>query len=232
MRALPGSESRAPNPGAGAPVSREGLSADQRRRILRATAVLVAKRGYHDTSTELIVRRARVGYTTFYKNFTDKEECFLTLFDTALQRSSAAVAEAFSGAAPERPWAERVAAALARLFELIAADPTTARACLVEALTAGPAVMAHYDRALRELGRILAPGRELAADGADLPPTLEDTLAGGVLWIAYERLIVGEGQRLPAILPEAVQFVLRPYLGEEEAARAAGRCAAASATAA
>lgn len=222
MRALPGRGERAPQ--AGAPVTRANLGADQRRRILRAAAELVAKRGYHDTSTELIVRRARVGYTTFYKNFPDKETCFLTLFDIAFARTSQAVVEAFYDSEDQRPWAERVAASLRTLFTLIASDPAISRACLVEALTAGPAVMARYEKALQQLGRILLPGRELAEQGGELPETLEGTLAGGVLWMAYERLVVGEAERLPAMLPEALQFVLRPYLGEEEAARLAEQC--------
>ena len=40
-----------------------------------------------------------------------------------------------------------------------------------------------------------------------------------MLWSAYQRLIVGEADRIEALLPEAIEFVLRPYLGEAEAAR-------------
>jgi AcrR family transcriptional regulator len=184
----------------------------------------VAKRGYHDTSTELIVRRAKVGYATFYKNFSDKEDCFLTLFDEAFAGASRAVIESFKDEEEQRPWAERVVSALRTLFELIAADPPLSRACLVESLTAGPVVMARYDKTLRELGRILLPGREIAEHGDKLPMTLEDTLAGGILWIAYERLVVGEATKLPGLLPEAVQFVLNPYLGEDEAIDYADQC--------
>lgn len=53
-----------------------------------------------------------------------------------------------------------------------------------------------------------------------------------MFWSAYQRLIVGEADRLPDILPEIAELVLRTYLGQSEASRiardatAAGRQAA------
>ena len=81
MRVLPGQASRLP-PRART-VSREQASADQRERIILAGAALIAKRGFHGTTIELIIRRAKVGYATFYKNFADKEELLLAIFDYA-----------------------------------------------------------------------------------------------------------------------------------------------------
>jgi hypothetical protein len=72
---------------------------------------------------------------------------------------------------------------------------------------------------MKALSPLLRHGRELGPAAAQLPETLEDTLAGGVLWSAYQRLIVGEVDRIEALLPEAIEFVLRPYIGEGEAAR-------------
>ena len=55
-----------------------------------------------------------------------------------------------------------------------------------------------------------------------MPERLEETLAGGVLWVINQRLIAGEAEKLRALLPEALEFLLRPYVGEEVAAREAG----------
>jgi hypothetical protein len=76
-----------------------------------------------------------------------------------------------------------------------------------------------YQQAMSGLTPLLRQGREFVPNAGDLPPTLEDTLAGGLLWSAYQRLIVGEVDRIETLLPEAVIFVLRPYVGEREAAR-------------
>jgi AcrR family transcriptional regulator len=218
VRALPGKDSRQP-PGP-QPVSRDAAAADQRRRVLQATADLVAERGYQATTIEMIVRRAKVGYATFYKNFADKEECFIALFDAALERTVRRVEDAYEREAG--PWPDRVGAALGALFEEIATHPTVARACLVEALTAGPEATARHEEALKRFAPFLRPGRELNPRQAELPETLEDTLAGGVLWVVNQRLVGDEVDQLRALLPETLEFLLRPYVGEEEAAREAG----------
>lgn len=200
-------------------MSRDEASADQRRRILRATAELVAKRGFQGTTSELIVRRARVGYATFYKHFADKEQCLLALFEEVSGRIEARLGEVFEQ--EPGPWPDKAAAVLRTLFAMIAADPVVAKVCLVEMLSAGPAAVAAYEAALKSFGPMLRPGRELNPRGDKLPATLEDTIAGGVLWVAYQRLLVGEADKLEQRLPETIEFVLTPYVGEEEAVRVA-----------
>jgi AcrR family transcriptional regulator len=217
MRVLPGQASRLA-PG-GQPITRDQASADQRRRIVDAAAELFAKRGYHGTTIELIIRRAKVGYATFYKNFEDKEACLIAIFDDAGESMRPKLREAFE--AHDGPWDERVAAVLKVLFEMIAENPAHARACLVEALTAGPVAVARYEQMLANFEPLLLPGRELRPNNAELPDTLEATLFGGVFWIAYQRLIVGEADQLMKLLPETIELVLSPYVGEAEAVRVA-----------
>ena len=225
MRALPGKASRQP-PGP-EPVSRAEAAADQRRRILEATADLVAEQGYVNATIEQIVRRAKVGYATFYKHYTDKEEAFLALLDAAVERTAYVVEEAFDGEAG--PWPDKVGAGLGALLAQVAAHPNVARACLIEAPTAGPAAAARHEAALKRFAPLLRPGRELNPRRDKLPESLEETLVGGVLWVINQRLIAGEESKLRGLLPEALEFLLRPYVGEDEAAREAGQAGAASA---
>ncbi|HEY7256948.1 MAG TPA: TetR/AcrR family transcriptional regulator [Solirubrobacterales bacterium] len=193
---------------------------DLRRRILRATGELVAKRGYRDVTIELIVNRGRVSKSSFYKHYRSKEGAFLALFEAAFREARERVLAALDGV-PEEAWPERVVAALGALVELIVANPIVARATIVEAPTAGPATLERYEQANRALVPLFEGGRRFHPHGADLPSTLEITLAGSVLWSAYQRIIVGESDRVGAILPEIVELVLRPYLGEDQAARLA-----------
>lgn len=218
MRALPGRDSRT-TLAEPATVTRTSVEEAQRRRIFRATGELVAIRGYHDVTVERIVRRARVSFKTFYKHFSGKEECFLELFDTEMWRLRSQVQAALAEEA-DSPWPRQVIVALRALFEAILADPLLARATIVEAPTVGPVIAERYERSIRLLSPLIRRGRAFSPQGEELlPQTLEDTLAGGVLWSAYQRLIVGEVDRIEALLPEATEFVLRPYLGEAEAAR-------------
>ena len=220
VRALPGKASREP-PGP-SPVSRDGAAADQRRRILATTADLAAEQGYQALTIETIVRGAKVGYATFYKHFADKEECFLALLDVAIEDAIGPTEEAY--AREDGPWPDRVGAALGSLFERVAADPNMGRAFLVESLTAGPEGMSRHEAALKRLVPLLRPGRELNPREAELPQSLEDTLASGVFWVLSQRLVAGEAEKMRGLLAETLEFVLRPYVGEE-AAREAGEVA-------
>jgi AcrR family transcriptional regulator len=195
---------------------------------MRITTELVAKRGYKDTTAELIVARAKVGYGTFYKYFPDKEAVFLALYEETYAAIVVEMTAAY-GSDDSAPWPERVAAAIRCFYEAIAADPPLWRACLVEALTAGSAMLERHEASIKALGAIFTPGRTLAKKTARLPATLENTVAGGVVWIAYQRLIVGEAERLPELVPEAVQFALSPYMGEAAAIAAAEQSALQSA---
>lgn len=218
MRALPGRDSRASLGDAPAQVTRASVKEDQRRRILQAVGELVAKRGYNAVTVELIVKRARVSFKTFYSHFANKEEAFVALFDAVMAQTRAEVDAALVAEA-DSPWPQQIVAALRALFAAFLADPLIARASIVEAPTVGPIIIERYERAMSALSPLFRRGRELSADPDSLPETLEDTLAGGVLWSAYQRLIVGEADRIEALLPEAIEFVLRPYVGEGEAVR-------------
>ena len=221
VRALPGKDSRQP-PGP-EPVSRDAAAAEQRRRILEATAELIAEQGYQEATIEAIVRRAKVGYKTFYKHYPDKEAAFLALLDAAFERGIASVEGAYKR--EEGPWPDRIGAALGALFADVAANPAVARACLVEANAAGPEAAKRHERALKRLAPLLAPGRELNPRGSTLPESLEETLAGGIAWVLGQRLMAGEAEKLRGLLPETIEFVLRPFVGEEEAAKEAGEVA-------
>lgn len=200
-------------------MTRESTGDAQRSRIRRATGELIAKRGWSSVTIELIVKRARVSFKTFYGHYANKEEAFLDLFDVAVARFKGEVEQELQ-ARSEASWPERVGAGLRVFFASIAAEPLIARACLVEAPTAGPLLFERYASATTAFVPFLTEGRELSPLGAELPDTLEDTLSGAVLWSAYQRLVLGESERLESLLPETLELVLRPYVGERAAALA------------
>jgi AcrR family transcriptional regulator len=219
MRALPGRASRANLDAPPASVTRSNAHADQRRRILRAIGELVAERGYADVTVEQIVKRAHVSYKTFYKHYGSKVECFGDLFDKAFVSTEKTIRQRL--AAEHQPWSEQVALALRILFEEIAAEPVISRAVIVEAPMVGPELAARYERAIKALVPLFRAGRELHPRGAELPATVEETLAGAVVWSAYQRLVVDEVDQLKAYLPVLLELVLRTYLDPVEASRIA-----------
>ena len=203
--------SRAPEPPA----------TEQRRRILAATAELVAERGYAAVTVDLIATDAEVGKAIFYRHFEDKEASYLSLYDELAAEAVREVGGAYHASAG--PWPERVTAALVAAFRLAGAKSLATRACLAEALGAGPLATERYERLRERFADLLRPGRALNARGEELPETLEVTLGGGALWM-IDRRLTGEGpESLRALLPETLRFLLTPYVGDEQASQAAFR---------
>lgn len=221
MQALPGRDSRATLDASPAAVTRSSAHRDQRRRILRAIGELVAELGYADVTIELIVKRARVSNKTFYKHFSSKDECFEALFDSAFGSTEKAIRERLD--AEGGSWPEQVVLALTVWIERIAADPLIARAVLVEAPTVGPGMIERYEQATRAFVPLLRAGRELSPRGGELSATVENMLVGSLFWSVYQRLIAGQAESLPELVPELSELVLRSYLGADEAARIATR---------
>jgi hypothetical protein len=53
-------------------------------------------------------------------------------------------------------------------------------------------------------------GRKVAPNGEDLPGTLEETIVGGIFWIIYQRIVMGQVEEIEELLPELVEFSLTP----------------------
>ena len=188
--------------------------------MINALAEATVERGYRAVTVAEIVKRAGVARNSFYDNFADKEECFLAASDYAVGEAMRRVTEAVS-AVPESDWPGGVRVGLAAFLDYVAANPALARTCIVEALSPGPAAVDRYERSIQAFVPLFRLGRELAPAGTELPETLEETIVGGVFWLVYQRVVVGKGDEVQALLPELVEFTLFPYLGPVNAKREA-----------
>jgi AcrR family transcriptional regulator len=194
------------------------VAQNQRERMLLATAELVAERGYQKTTIELIAKTARVALSTFYEQFSSKEECFLAAFDETV----AAAKEVFDELLDtEQPWADQIASGLEIFLEMVVAEPARARLCIVEAQAAGGVALARYQRMLESVAPKLREGREFNPRSSRLPDGLEVAIVGGLAWLVHQRLVADRTDGIKAMLPEMLQVTLTPYIGEVEAGRAA-----------
>lgn len=116
-------------------------------------------------------------------------------------------------------WPERVVAGIRQVLAFAAANPEAASVLISGAQEQGAYGFAHYDHLLDYFGEMLKPGRQLAENGAEFPELLEHALAGGIATLVSNRVDSGHAAELPQIAPEAIQFVLTPYLGADEARR-------------
>jgi len=209
-------------------VPRDFVTQNQRERMLLATAELVAERGYQKTTIELIAKTARVALSTFYEQFSSKEECFLAAFDETV----AAAAEVFEELLdPEQEWADQIAAALEIFLEMVVNEPARARLCIVEAQAAGGASLARYQAMLERVAPKLREGRLHNPRSSRLPDGLEVAIVGGLIWLVHQRLVADQADEIKGLLPEMLQVTLTPYVGEVEAGRAADAAQARAAAA-
>lgn len=197
---------------------REFVTRHQRSRIITALAEESAEKGYRAVTVADIVRRAGIARNTFYENFASKEACFLAAQDYSVE---AALGRVVDAAGSVDTWQARVDAGLAAFLRSLADEPALARACFVEALSAGPAAIGRYEQSLQAFVPLFRVGRKVSPHGEQLPETLEETIIGGIFWIIYQRIIHGQTEEIERLLPELVEFALTPYIGAEAAKRAA-----------
>lgn len=187
---------------------REFVANHKRRRMMDAVAELTAENGYEATKIADIVRRAAVARKTLYDNFDGKEDLFLSAVNTTLLEMRIAI-EAACEETSDSP-EDAIVAGLAALLEFVAEHPAAAKMCMIEAISATPSSARLYDAGMRDCVELL---RASALADADLPETIEESLAGGMAWILQLKIRKGEAGQARDLLPELSQFVLSPYLG-------------------
>jgi AcrR family transcriptional regulator len=189
-------------------LSREEVAGSQRGRLQRAMAEVMAEKGYALTSVADILRRARVSRETFYELYSSKEDCFMSVFDSAY--GAIATAMASSGSSATEPASS---SALARVLDdylgAIAADPVTARVFLIEVYAAGPTAVERRAALQRGLVDLLAEG--LGADERD-----RFAVEAGIAAIAAlvtARLVSGDVQGIRALRDPILDLLSRLGLG-------------------
>lgn len=200
------------------PLPREFITQHQRARIIAALAEETAEKGYRSVTVADIVSQAGIARNTFYENFSSKEDCFLAASEYAVKEALRRVVDA---ASKVDAWPARVDAGLAAFLHYVATEPALARTCIVEALSAGPAAVERYERSIQAFVPLFRMGRKVAPNGEELPGTLEETIVGGIFWIIYQRLVMGQAEEIEGLRQELVEFSLTPYVGAESAKRTA-----------
>jgi hypothetical protein len=140
-----------------------------------------------------------------------------TAFDTTFARLQIHVETA---CVAEEEWAAQIAAGIRAALAFAVRDPAAVRT-LTKALAGGRDGCARYDRMLSHFGERLLPGRAVRPGGDDLPEITEKAMVGGLATLIAQFVDTGRAGELPALAPEAIQFVLTPYVGTGEARRVA-----------
>ena len=178
--------------------------------MLSAAVEVVSEVGYGGMSTARVAARAGVSRKTFYDVFTGREDCFLAVFDEALARAGVVARDA---AAEAEGWRDRVRAGLSSLLLFIGDEPGLGTLLVVDALSAGPRVLARRAKGLETLTRIIDQGRAEVRAGEGPPPLTAEGVVGAVLSVLHARLLERDGRPLLELLNPLMAMIVHPYLG-------------------
>jgi AcrR family transcriptional regulator len=168
-------------------------------------------------SVEDIIATAGVSRRTFYDHFKSKDDAFLSEYDII----SSALLERVQTAYDESlPLADRAARCLEAVMAFFVEDPAYADMCIVEVLAAGPTAIERRDNAVRALAGIIDDAAK-SLPKRTLPPAItSQALVGGIYEVMYSRILRGELEVLPSLVPDMLYALLLPYIGRDEAAAA------------
>ena len=188
----------------------------QRTRILDAAFALVAEQGYRRMAARKVAERAGVSPKTFYDLFSDREDCFLAAFDQAVEELAAVARVAYEG---EGEWVARVRAGLGALLDFLDREPECCRLVFVEALGAGPRVLARRAQVLEGLEQVIDEGRAGMKEAGELPPLTTEGVVSATVGVIHTRLYMRPPEPLTGLLNALMATIVLPYRGRKAAAQ-------------
>jgi AcrR family transcriptional regulator len=193
----------------------QGLNAAERR-ILEAMLNLVTSKGYDVIEVEQIVREAGVTRGEFDSLFSSKEACAIAVFDQFMDVFSRQVQAAYES---EPQWPDSLRAAAYAVASWMTSHPREMRFGATEMLWAGDLAQARRQEAAQNFATMVDAGRSLAAGPDQVPAFAGQRVVASIVEMITDRARTQKAMRPYEFVPELMAVAVRPYLGEEAAAR-------------
>lgn len=142
-------------------------------------------------------------------------ERLLAQYDDVMHETLTQLESAFVDA--EGDWADRMLAALTRLFELAAANPGLTRLCTLDVFEAGQPGVDHRDRWMLRFVDLCDAGYSRSDQPRPRTGLMSQLVAGSVFELIRSHAAEGRVDRLPYALPTAALIALAPIVGREAA---------------
>lgn len=188
---------------------REVVLVSQRERLLEAMVEAVAAKGYAAATVGDVIRAARVSRTTFYEQFSDKEQCFIAAYEDRARLHLEHVRAAAKQAAPG---VQRLQAGVRAYLEVLAAEPAYGLTALVEVPAAGPAAAGSRDLIHARYADMLRKWHAEARSQNELIPAMPEEVFGCAIGGVSDQLSTifrqGQAERLPGLAAVVVTFLL------------------------
>lgn len=179
--------------------------ANQRERLMVATVAVVAERGYEATRVEDLLVLAGVSRNAFYKHFSSKLDCFLTMltaFGELAGPSLTDVVEQTPGT-----WEDGLAAMLDSIATMVVAQPAMARVGWIEYHAAGPEAIAIVERIDATVTDTVFRSLSNSPERAGIPRDTIAAVVGGVRKIVQTRIHQGRSDELPELMPKLFDWM-------------------------
>ncbi|HEX3323970.1 MAG TPA: TetR/AcrR family transcriptional regulator [Solirubrobacterales bacterium] len=199
--------------------TRERAASPERERIVEALIEIAAERGYAETTIELIVERAGLDRPAFDRYFRGKYDCFISAWQEQNEECMREMLSAFNS---EEAWPDRLRAVACEIVERLCNDPSRAHFA-VEVLAAGDAARARRDMTMRVIASLIDAGRNEMDDPESVPHTTAEALAGSAYGQVYAKVVRGQADELPALVPQLMSAAVMPYLGIDAGLAELGR---------
>jgi AcrR family transcriptional regulator len=189
-------------------LSKGEIAANQRERILFATAAEAVAKGYHLTTIADITATAGVDRRVFYNQFTDKEQVFLAVHELCVQQMMAVTASAFfsAGAWPERAWE-----AVRACTQFQASHSLVTHIALVESHAVGASAIQRIDDNRTAFTIFFQEGNQHREEPASRL-AMEATLAA-LFEIFYQHARSNQSDQMSRLSCNAAYIMMAPFLG-------------------
>lgn len=185
-----------------------------RDRLLQGVLEVCGEMGYEQVAVKHIIKRAGASRATFYKHFDDREDCFAQAHGDA---SEWLYRRLLGAAKRQSSWREGLRAALSELLEFCARQPAVAKALFVEVHAAGERSLAQRADLMERLSRALDSARHEISTRQAPPPVTSTFMVGAIDTLVCAKLMDGDGERAPEMLPGLLHFVVLQFFGEKAA---------------
>jgi AcrR family transcriptional regulator len=150
----------------------------QRARLLLGVVRAVARKGYADTRVADVIDEAGLSRKTFYREFKDKEACYLAAYEAG---SRAHIDAIVRSQRPDSPWEQRLSDAVEAYLRFFMARPEGTFALMVEVHAAGERAWALRDAVFARFARLHAQLYRWRREAAPELPELPEAVFAGLV---------------------------------------------------
>jgi AcrR family transcriptional regulator len=191
----------------------DGLLADP---IADAVLTTIRDRGYAAADTEEFLRRADMTRAEFETRFAGKQDVTRRIIDAHLDLFVRRVGRAYAAV---EGWPDNLRAAGFEAGRYLLENPEATWFMTVGIFEADEMTRARRDRVLLAAAGLIDAGGALTLEPGDVPRAASVMTVGSFVEALRRSQIAGRGLDLAQSLPWLMYAAVRPYLGEDAAAR-------------